>query len=82
MAQLKKNPFTIKESQSSTLGIVYNVFNKAGDKLKTFISSENAERYATQLFLELQADKSLRSGKPNGITRDLKAEFGENFINE
>ena len=82
MAQLKKNPFTIKESQSSTLGIVYNVFNKAGDKLKTFIASENAERYATQLFLELQADKSLRSGKPNGITRDLKAEFGDNFINE
>jgi hypothetical protein len=82
MAQLKKNPFIIKESQSSSLGIVYSVFNKSGDKLKTFISPENAQRYATQLFLELQADKSLRSGKPNGITRDLKAEFGENFINE
>lgn len=82
MAQLKKNPFFIKESQSSSLGVVYNVFNKQGNKLKTFITPENAQRYATQLFLELQADKSIRSGKPNGITRDLKAEFGENFIAE
>lgn len=65
---------------SPTLGDVYSVFDKQGNKLKAFISSESALKYSTQLFLELQANKSLRSGKPSGITRDLKAEFGDNFI--
>jgi hypothetical protein len=80
MARLKKNPYSIKEIDSPNLGIIYGVFSNKGERIKTFISFENAEKYSTQLFLEIQAKAAIRAPKPNGITKDLKAEFGDTIL--
>jgi hypothetical protein len=80
MARIRKNPYTITEIHSANLGCVYGVFSNKGEKLKTFISLENAEKYSTQLFLEIQAKAAIRAPKPNGITKDLKAEFGDTIL--
>lgn len=80
MARIKKNPYLIKEVESPNLGIIYGIFNNKGERVKTFLSLENAERYSTQLFLELQAKAAIRAPKPNGITKDLKAEFGDTIL--
>jgi hypothetical protein len=80
MARIRKNPYLIKEVHSANLGCIYGVFNNKGEKLKTFISMENAERYSTPLFLEIQAKAAIRAPKPNGITKDLKSEFGETIL--
>jgi hypothetical protein len=80
MARIKKNPYLIKEVHSPNLGIIYGIFNNKGERLKTFLSFENAEKYSTQLFLEIQAKAAIRAPKPNGITKDLKAEFGDTIL--
>jgi hypothetical protein len=80
MARIKKNPYLIKEVESPNLGVIYGIFNNKGERVKTFLSFENAEKYATQLFLEIQAKAAIRAPKPNGITKDLKAEFGDTIL--
>lgn len=82
MAHLKKNPFTIVERPSTTLGIIYDVVDKKQNRLKSFISFEFANKYATQQFLQIQFDKAIRSGKPSGVSKDLKKEFGEDYVPE
>lgn len=80
MARIKKNPYSIKEVNSPNLGIIYGIFNNKGERIKTFLSLENAEKYSTQLFLEIQAKAAIRAPKPNGITKDLKSEFGDTIL--
>lgn len=80
MARIKKNPYSIKEVNSPNLGIIYGIFNNKGERIKTFLLLDNAEKYSTQLFLEIQAKAAIRAPKPNGITKDLKSEFGDTIL--
>ena len=82
MAYIKKNPFQITERPSTTLGVIFDVIDKKGNRLKSFVSAELAEHYSTQQFLQIQFDKAIKADKPTGVRSDLKKVYGEDLVTE